>query len=294
MRAGFLGIDEDIVSVLRNGLTSKMPKVAAFCLTQIATSDTKGHLIEYLASSRSYHARLEAVELSAKLNHVGQLWGYLLDRHWRVRGTARFHLQKHGILDFTDYYRQRLPAPWAVAGFGEVAGEAELLELTRLLKHPQTRVRSELIRAWRNRDLRSSAAQVQSCLADSSPRVIREAIRGLRAFQTVIDAERVVQSILATEDPKRRRILVDALNLVPRWSGLRSWLDLKRKPEWFDREIPPLLWFGTYLRYYSGPSPKELEAIEGVLISVHGELEPSVQTWISNEIEYWKRKTIRA
>jgi hypothetical protein len=265
-------------------------RVAAFCLKQVTIIDRGGQLINSLASSNSYHARLEAVESAARTDRVDLLWSALMDRHWRVRGVAQIHLKKRGHSDLADYYRQRFPEPAAVAGFGEIAAEPELLELTPLLDNPVPRVRFEVIRAWRNRDLRKAAPQVESRLTDTSPKVVRESIRTLKSFQVLIEAADVVAYISQAQNPKTRRILGDALNLVPRWPGLRAWLGLQEHPELFDRPVPLPEWIGVTFRYYSGPKPHELTELEAALQAVQDRLEPGVKAWIEGELGYWRKR----
>lgn len=290
MKGHFVGFDEDEFSVLREALTHGDPRVVAFSLEHIATIDGEDGLIDSLAMSPSYHARLKAVEAAARLDREDLLWDALLDGHWRVRGSAQIVLNRRGHGNLVDYYRGRFPKASAVAGFGELAKESELQELAVLLGNPNPRVRFEVIRAWRNRDLRDKSPLVVGCLADSTRRVVREAIRTLEAFHVVIEASHVVKCISQSDDPKTRRLLTDALKFVPRWTGLRAWLGFQETPEAFDRPIPLPKWIGTDIRYYSSPKPHQLAELEDALRAVHDRVDPIHRARIEWELAEWKGK----
>lgn len=109
----------------------------------------------------------------------------LLDSHRSVRGYAQFQLGRGSAFDLGEFYRGALsqpasPALYAtISGIGETGTATDASLVVPHVSHKTPRIRRAALRALANLNPVEFVDVFRTCMADQSPAVSREAMKGL-------------------------------------------------------------------------------------------------------------------
>jgi HEAT repeat protein len=193
----------------------------------------------------------------------------LLDGNTSIRELARLRLGRLGELDWPEVYRRALiehpQSSAALSGLGETGDRSDLSTIRVCLDSPLASRRRAAVRAFAKVGGESALADLQKCLLDDSPAVIREVRKHLEASPSSLDGEWLCR--VAIEDHRHyvRATALRLINATGKWRSLPWLVRASIQPHRSTAEIAQGLveaWFTPpgCNRVFTSPSCHERQA----------------------------------
>lgn len=148
----------------------------------------------------------------------------LLDIHPAVRDEARYHLSKREKMDFVGFYRDALNQDKAlypaICGLGEVGSESDIPLILSYVDHPRNKIRFAAIKSLARIGAREPIDVFWKALSDPSPRVSREAMKGLVLFRHSLNGQRLWDLLSESPYDHTTKHLLALMTRLPKWDSI--------------------------------------------------------------------------
>jgi len=213
----------------------------------------------------------------------------LLDAASSVRATARFFLNRIGIVDTAPRYRAKLStngvaAIAAICGLSEVGAADDAKLLVPFLAHPRVGIRKAAVAGVSKLDPAGYSAEIRAALLDRSPSVSKTARLALEKNAGALGREYILELLEEKNSLHVRRAGLWLIRALPKWERLIRFLEaLGPAPEFNDeirRDIQR--WLMQYNRSQQTPSSEEVKALQNLTTQYASFLQPHLTTELTH------------
>ena len=199
----------------------------------------------------------------------------LLDHNVAIRQEAQHYFRAGNSFDLRDSYLRRLTTATnqaligAVAGVGETGTPEDASSIESFLSADSPRVRAAAIRSLARLSADRYLQAFVSALADSSPRVSREAALALAKFATRVGPDRLSQAFRLAPSAQNKQCVLRLILRLNKWDAIALLV-----PSLIDSD-PSIValtkgyidrWSARFNRSFVTPTPEQLARLHAVLV----------------------------